>query len=106
MNYKNIRIFVLVAISAPLFLFSCVGEKKDGGSVKEDINMPRMTLDSQDTIIVDQLATEFIEHLKNKEYEDAISMLYYLHPDSSIVPMPRNLAIRQEQIFRTFPVLD
>lgn len=106
MNYKDIRIFALAALTAPILLFSCVGEKKDGGSVIEDINMPKMTLDSQDTIIVDQLATEFIEHLKNNEYEDAISMLYYLHPDSSIVPMPRNLAIRQEQIFRTFPVLD
>jgi hypothetical protein len=106
MNNKFFRIFALAAITIPLCLCSCIGEKKDGGNDKVNINVPTMTLDSQDTIIVDQLSTEFIEHLKNNEYADAISMLYYLDPDSSIVPMPRNLAIRQEQIFRTFPVLD
>ncbi len=106
MKYKFLRILALAAIAVPLCLCSCTGEKKDGESAKVDLNLPTMTLDSQDTIIVDQLSTEFIEHLKAQEYSDAISMLYYLDPDSSIVPLPRNLAIRQEQIFRTFPVLD
>ena len=106
MNYKHLRILALAAIAVALCLCSCIGEKKDGGQTTVDLNLPTMTLDSQDTIIVDQLSTEFIEHLKNQEYNDAIAMLYYLDPDSSIVPMPRNLAIRQEQIFRTFPVLD
>ena len=97
----------MAAIAIPLcFLCSCNGNQKgsDDGLI---VNLgPAMTLDSQDTIIVDQLSTEFIEHLKNQEYEDAISMLYYLDPDSSVVPLPRNLAIRQEQIFHIFPVLD
>jgi hypothetical protein len=107
MDYKNFRILALAVIAIPLCLLcSCNGEKKDGGNADVNLNGPLMTLDSQDTIIVDQLSTEFIEHLKNNEYEDAVSMLYYLHPDSSIVPLPRNMAIRQEQIFRTFPVLD
>lgn len=106
MKYKNLRILALAAIAIPLCLCSCTGEKKGGDTSAVDINLPTMTLDSQDTIIVDQLSTEFIEHLKNQEYSDAIAMLYYLDPDSSIVPLPRNMAIRQEQIFRTFPVLD
>ena len=107
MNYKNLRILALAAIAVPLAMVSsCTGEKKESPATEVTIRGPQMTLDSQDTLIVDQLSTEFIEHLKNNEYEDAIAMLYYLDPDSSIVPMPRNLAIRQEQIFRTFPVLD
>ena len=94
-------------MAVPLVLVcSCTGEKKGNEATSAVSLGPAMTLDSQDTIIVDQLSTEFIEHLKNQEYSDAIAMLYYLDPDSSIVPMPRNLAIRQEQIFRTFPVLD
>ena len=107
MNYKNFRILALAVIVIPFALLSsCTSEKKGNDNSAATNLGPLMTLDSQDTIIVDQLSTEFIEHLKNKEYDEAVSMLYYLHPDSSIVPMPRNLAIRQEQIFRTFPVLD
>lgn len=107
MNHKIFRILALAVIAVPLTLAcSGTGEKK-GNETQADMNLgPTMTLDSQDTLIVDQLSTEFIEHLKNQEYSDAIAMLYYLDPDSSIVPMPRNMAIRQEQIFRTFPVLD
>ena len=107
MNYKKFRFLVLTVVAITLVLASsCTGEKK-GNDTQAATNLgPVMTLDSQDTIIVDQLSTEFIEHLKNNEYGEAISMLYYLHPDSSIVPLPRNMAIRQEQIFRTFPVLD
>ena len=106
MKFKPLRILALAAIAIPLCFCSCTGKKKGGDTSAVDINLPTMTLDSQDTIIVDQLSTEFIEHLKNQEYSDAIAMLYYLDPDSSIVPLPRNMAIRQEQIFRTFPVLD
>ncbi len=107
MNYKNLRILALVVIGLPICLFcSCNGEKKGGDNLDGNAAGQLMTLDSQDTIIVDKLSTEFIEHLKSNEYAEAISMLYYLDPDSSIVPMPRNMALRQEQIFRTFPVLD
>lgn len=108
MNFRNIHILTLALVAIPMMIVcSCTGEKRGNDDTPVATNLgPLMTLDSQDTIIVDQLATEFIEHLKDQEYKDAISMLYYLDPDSSIVPMPRNLAIRQEQIFRTFPVLD
>lgn len=107
MNNKFFRILALAVIAIPLYLLcACNGDKKQGDTLESKNFGPLMTLDSQDTIIVDQLSTEFIEHLKNNEYADAISMLYYLDPDSSVVPLPRNLAIRQEQIFRTFPVLD
>ena len=108
MNYRNFRILARAVIALPIALLcSCNGDsKKDSGNGLVVNLEPTMTLDSQDTIIVDQLSTEFVEHLKNKEYSEAISMLYYLDPDSAIVPLPRNLAIRQEQIFRVFPVLD
>jgi hypothetical protein len=104
-NYSNIRVLALAVIAFPLFMLTSCTEQKKGPDVTVNIG-PLMSLDSQDTIIVDQLSTEFIEHLKNKEYADAISMLYYLDPDSALIPLPRNLALRQEQIFRMFPVLD
>lgn len=107
MKSKTIYLFLLAAIAVPICLLcSCKGEQKPSDtSIMVNIG-PTMTLDSQDTLIVDQLATEYIEHLKNKEYEAALAMLYYLDPDSAVVPLPRNLAIRQMQIYHVFPVLD
>jgi hypothetical protein len=91
----------------PLFLFtSCTDKEKKGPDIIINVQGPLMTLDSQDTLIVTEMATEFIEFLKGRDYKSAIAMLYYLDPDSALIPLPRNLAIRQEQIFRTFPVLD
>lgn len=105
MNYTNFRVLAFAAIALPIaFLCSCKDQQK-APDIMVNIG-PTMTLDSQDTIIVNQLSTEFIEHLKNLEYGDAIAMLYYLDPDSALIPLPRQLAIRQEQIFRTFPVLE
>lgn len=107
MKSKTIRLLAVAAVAVPLCLLcSCKGEQKgSGGNIMVNIG-PTMTLDSQDTIIVDQLSTEYIEHLKNKEFDAALAMLYYLDPDSAVVPLPRNLAIRQMQIFHMFPVLD
>ena len=92
---------------SPLFMFTaCTDKDKKAPDVVINVNGPLMTLDSQDTLIVTQMATEFIEYLKNRDYKAALSMLYYLDPDSALIPLPRNLAIRQEQIFHVFPVLD
>ena len=107
MNNKTLRYLPAALLLSPLMLFTSCGDK-GGKSPDVVINVtgPLMTLDQQDTIIVNQMATEFIELLKARDYKSALAMLYYLDPDSSLVPLPRNMAIRQEQIFHAFPVLD
>ena len=107
MTYTGIRTLAVAMLALPLMMLcSCDGEKKKGGDITINLNGPLMNLDSQDTIIVRQMSTEFMDFLKAKDYRSALSMLYYLDPDSTIIPLPNNMAARQLQIFQIFPVLD
>lgn len=107
MTYTGIRTLAVAMLALPLMMLcSCGGDKKKGEPVTINLNGPLMNLDSQDTIIVRQMSTEFMDYLKAKDYKSALSMLYYVDPDSTIVPLTNSMAIRQLQIFQIFPVLD
>lgn len=67
---------------------------------------PNMTLEQRDTTEVYQLTKSFLELLKAKEIDKAVSMLYFLDADREVVSLPDSLVERQKSVFRMFPVLN
>ena len=65
-----------------------------------------MTLEQRDTTEVYQLTKSFLELLKAKEIDKAVSMLYFLDADREVVSLPDSLVERQKSVFRMFPVLN
>lgn len=91
-------------VLALLCLASCKDHKaKDEGA---DMNRPKMVLEQRDTVEVFNLTKNFLELLKSKDIDKAVSMLYFLDADKAVVPLPDSLVERQKMVFRTFPVLN
>lgn len=95
---------------ATLMLSSCssCSHKSEKEKIKEieelSIKQPEMTLSSQDTNEVMNLTRMFLEQLKAKNIDNALSMLYYLDKDKKVVRVPQDLAKKQREALSYFPV--
>lgn len=92
-----------LALVLAVCLAGCSGKEK-----KTEVRAkgPNMTLEQRDTTEVYQLTKSFLELLKAKEIDKAVSMLYFLDADREVVPLPDSLVERQKSVFRMFPVLN
>lgn len=91
-----------LALIVAVCLAGCSGNENN---TKVRAKGPNMTLVQRDTTEVYQLTKSFLELLKTKEIDKAVSMLYFLDADREVVPLPDSLVERQKSVFRMFPVL-
>ena len=63
-----------------------------------------MTISRQDTDIVISLTKEYLEKVKSGDIDGALGMLYYLDKDKKVGPVPADLAKRQRESLKAFPV--
>lgn len=102
-NKKEImRKGYFLAVCLSLFLFFSCGDKGKKAPADENI-FPElhMSVEKQDTTEVIQLATNFMNALKAKDIDNAMSMLYFLQNDS-IVALPASIANTQRQVLNRF----
>lgn len=81
---------------------SCQNTKSKQGDDKSVNTIPIFS--KADTVEVIGLTTEYLEHLKNKEFSEAIQMLYHIENDSVLVLSEQEKKTLIQQ-YKTFPVL-
>lgn len=84
-----------------LLISSCGGGHKAPADNHEVLQQIHMSVAKQDTIEVTKLAEDFINALKNKDIDNAMSMLYYLKNDT-IGSLPASIVKEQRQVLKTF----
>lgn len=82
-------------------LFSCTGNRS-GHSTKATDTIP--TFCAGDTADVIRITTEYLEHLKNKEFDQAIQMLYHIEGEHAYALTDKEKSELQKQ-YELFPVL-
>lgn len=82
-------------------LFSCIGNKSNSDAKATD-TIP--TFCAGDTADVIRITTEYLEHLKNKEFDEAIQMLYHIEGDHVYALNEQEKTELQKQ-YELFPVL-
>lgn len=92
-------IFVLIMLTAGLC--SCVGNKSGRGS---SVNDTIPTFCAGDTADVIRITTQYLEHLKNKEFDEAMRMLYHIEGEHAYALTGQEKAELQRQ-YQLFPVL-
>lgn len=95
MKYVGILFVLCVAFA------SCQNDKSKQKSEQIEI---APTFCKEDTIEVARLATEYLEHLKNKEFDLALQMLNHMRNDSILALSEEEKRDLQQQ-YQTFPVL-
>lgn len=94
---------LLVTFSVSLLLSGCNGcsNKTEQGSVKDLMDTytpaPEMNTNGADTTEVMRQVQSFIAHLKNRNVDGAMEMLYYLKQDS-IKPLPAELEQKERTV--------
>lgn len=98
-----VRFFlVIIAITISFSSCSSCGNKNGNGDSKTDT---LKTFNKEDTTIVLSMTAEFLQRLKDKNYDAACDMLNKIDNDS-VMPLPdkdRETVVNQQ---KTFPVLD
>lgn len=95
MKYVGILFILCVAFA------SCQNDKSKQKSEQIEI---APTFSKEDTMEVARLATEYLEHLKNKEFDLALQMLNHMRNDS-ILALSEEEKKDLKQQYQTFPVL-
>lgn len=102
MKYKYI-----LFLGMGILLFSCKGNKKEASVGAEtdprvDVNMVRT---KQDTLTLHALATAYLDLLKQKDFDQALQMLFEQSGDS-VVPLSETGRKEQAVLYKNFPVVD
>lgn len=97
MMRKNI-LFSLLVISLTFVFVSCSEQGK-----QKSVDVPEFC--AGDTADVLNLATKYLEHLKNKEFEQALAMVYHIEGDEVFQLTKSEKEALQKQ-YQLFPVLD
>lgn len=107
LNHKIMRIihkfFIGCIIICSIIMASC--SNCSGNKDRADSQDSVPTFSKADTTEVLKMAENYLTHLKNKEYDAALHMLYYVENDS-VKPLPddeKQKIIEQQNVF---PVLD
>lgn len=94
MRYAGLLLILCIAVA------SCDNSKSKSEEKQADIP----ALSKQDTVDVVRLATEYLEHLKNKEFDIALQMLRCMRNDSVFKLSDTERSDLKLQ-YQTFPVL-
>lgn len=96
--------FVAVIIAFACSLSSCSDKKKREWKPEMAIQQAEMKLDNQDSVKVFTMVRDYLENVKNGNYDDAIKMLYYLNKDNKIEQLPASLAKQERMGISAFKV--
>lgn len=98
---KNYIVIALLMVAGLTGLWSCSGcSSSDKG--KDTDTVP--TFVKADTTEVLKLTSEYLEYVKNRDYDKATAMLHTI-VDDSVMPLSETVASRIRAQQRTFPVL-
>lgn len=95
--------YMLLAVLALMFVVACTEKKKEPVPMGVQAEME---LSAEDTTAVQELADSYMELLKNKQYDEAMQMLYYVDSLQDIIPIPEVQKQNTLRMLQTFPVLD
>jgi hypothetical protein len=101
--------YILSISAAILLAFSACSHKKSNvEKLQEDIKLnqkqPEMQLSANDTNAVLDMTKQFLEQVKARNINGAMSMLHYMNKKSEIVNVPTDLAKRERMALQVFPV--
>lgn len=99
---KKCVIPYLLGIMAVISLFSCAGNKSSHDSKATADTIP--TFCAGDTADVIRITTQYLEHLKKKEFDEAMRMLYHIEGEHAYALTDQEKAELQKQ-YKLFPVL-
>jgi hypothetical protein len=107
MKLRNILFFSVVVL---LSFTACSHKKSDAEKLNESIKLyqkqPEMQLSKNDTDAVLSLSKQFLEQVKARNINGAMSMLYYLNKEKKIVKVPADLEKQERVALQAFPVYD
>lgn len=92
---KYLGVILLISMT-----FSCVN--KHGSEKKPELKQE--SLNSDDKIRIIQLTTDYLDHLKKKEFEEALQMLHIIRNDS-VFSLTDTAMERMREQYANFPVL-
>lgn len=95
--------FGLLLLAVVLLTAGCKEPKKP--TVEDLILQTDMELSKQDTVEVQQMADAYMELLKNKQYDEALKMVYYVDTLQDIIPIPEENKKTMKMMLKRFPVL-
>lgn len=98
---KKCFIFYIGILIIVISLYSCGGNTS---RQKSDANDTIPTFCAGDTADVIRITTEYLEHLKNKEFDEAMRMLYHIEGDHAYALTDQEKVELQKQ-YQLFPVL-
>ena len=102
-NNRLIKVFAFsLSLTFAFFLAGCKNSPKQ----KEVTGLqPTMELDKRDTASVVEISDKFMTLLQNKEYDQAIDMLWFLKNGHKLVKLPEDIAKQQRVGLEMLPVL-
>ena len=75
-----------------LLVASCGNKDQKPADYSDKLNTQQMILNHEDTTEVRDLVTSYLELLKNKKLDEAVSMLNYLNDSNEVDVLPAKLA--------------
>lgn len=96
------KTFLFLTLLSTVFVLcfsSCTGKKADQVQTQDE-EKQIMSLSKNDTIAVKSLMERYFNCLRNKNVDEAISMLYYLDENGIIIPLPDELKKGQRRMLQ------
>ena len=93
--------YPLILLSVLIVAISCSERRKAPTDTPA-----KMELSSKDTSAVRSQCDAFMQLLKDKNYDEALSNLYYIDSLKQLIPLPKDLQNNFMNVLNTFPVLE
>lgn len=98
---KNL-FFTILMVLALCVVCSCGKKKKTLDDYREEyLTKPAISLTQSDSTEVRALVDNYLQLLRDNQFEDAVDMLYYMN-GAKIIPMPKELKQRQLAMIKRF----
>lgn len=91
--------FLILVFTLSFCMTSCKNKSKEATD-KDEIVVKDMVTNKNDTAAVESLVNEFFEHLRAKDVDKAVSMLYYLDENGLIIPLPDDMKKGQTRMLK------
>ena len=98
---KNL-FYALVFVLLIGMVSSCKKKKTVDEYREEYLTVPEMQLSQADSTEVRAMVDNYLQCLRNNQFEDAVDMLYYQSGVNTIIPMPKELKASQLAMIKRF----
>jgi hypothetical protein len=104
----KLRYILSISAAVLLTFTACSHKKSDADKLKDDIKLyqkqPEMQLSTNDTNAVMDLTKQFLEQVKSRNINGAMSMLHYMNKKKEVVDVPTDLAKQERMALQAFPI--